>query len=283
MSFLRLIKASLLTLLCGTDPSAYAQNTGNPIATVGQKPTATSQPAATPTPLAQPQPQPLPQVMLLPWQTPTIDADTLYRTGKARDVMLLQLKNALLPSAKTLDTMAPKNPPWETARPSLKNIWAEAQNSTITSPTAIIPLWTHLHDHDLFALIIIDSAQNTIRSITHRVIPRTKWQLAVKDGSYKNYFEPVIAELQKTVNLSTTKAANQDMSVAFRDQTASTSANEMDRTTIAMLLAAQWASEFTVVNPFATEQLTTIHGFYAQKNTMRRANREVITLSLIHI
>ncbi len=170
--------------------------------------------------------------MLLPWQTPTIDADTLYRTSKAREALILQLKNALLPTAKTLDTMAPENPTWETARQSLKTIWAESQNSAVTSPTAIIPLWTHVHDHDLFAIIIIDTVQNTIRSITHRVIPRTKWQLAAKDGSYKNYFEPVVSELQKTINLSPTKALNQDMSVAFRDQTGSTSANEMDRNTM---------------------------------------------------
>jgi hypothetical protein len=44
-----------------------------------------------------------------------------------------------------------------------------------------------------------------------------------------------------------------------------------------MLLAAQWSGGFTVINPFATEQLTSLHGFYGQKNMMRRANREIIT------
>jgi hypothetical protein len=269
MTFLRLIKLTLWMLACGAGSLLSAQNTGKPIVTNQTEPPTNNQAIA--------QSTPLPQLMLLPWQTPTIDADTLSRTSKTRDAMLQQLKEAWLPTSKTLDTMAPKNPAWETARPSLKSIWAETQTSAVTSPTAILPLWTHVHDHDVFALVIIDSLQNTIRSITHRVIPRSKWQLALKDGSYKNYFQPVVSELQKAINLSSIKNANADMSVAFRDQTASANASEMDRNTLAMLLAAPWLGDFTVINPFATEQLTAIHGFYNQKNSMRRANREIIT------
>ena len=267
MSFFSLIKPSLLMLASVAGAAAFAQNAGTPITTQGIDP-------ALP---AKENPLQLPMLMLLPWQTPTIDADTLHRTAKARDEITQRLQTALLPTAKTLDTFAPKNPRWESARYTLKDIWAQESTNSVTAPTAIIPLWTHVHDHDLIALIVIDSAHNTVKTIAHRVVPRTKWQLAVKNGSYKDYFGPAFTELQNSINFTSIKPSNDDMSVAFRDQTVSTSSNEMDRSTIAMLLAAQWSVEFTVINPFATEILTSVLGFYNQKGAMRRANREVIT------
>jgi hypothetical protein len=271
-----LIKPCLLSLLVFIMMpclSLRAQSTGTPITTSPLTTANSTQPALSQTIKV----TPLPQLMLLPWQTPMIDADTVYRTRKTRDAMTLQLKNALLPTAKLLDTVAPQNLTAEGARSQLKNIWAEERTTAVSSPTAIIPLWTHIHDYDLFALIVIDSMQNTIKSVTHRLVPRGKMRSALKDGSYTGYFAPTVLDLQSAVDLSGAQTPREDMSVGFRDQTASTRANEIDRNTIALLLAAQWSKDFTVINPFAVELLTTVHSFYRQANAMRRANRDVIT------
>ena len=220
---------------------------------------------------------PMPAMMLLPWQTPTIDLDELRKTDKERDAITLQLKNTFLPDGKPLDTLAPKSKQWESGRYLLKEVWATATPASKGRTLAIMPLWTHFHDYDLFALIVIDSTANTILAIKHRVVPQTLWQAAIRQNSLSTFFEPAFAELRRALNLDDIKPSNEDMAVSFRDQTVSTRSNEISRHALNLLLAEQWPREFTIINPLATELLTTIQSFYGIRGSMRKANRELIS------
>lgn len=251
----------------------FAQTLGKPISTIEKgddqnqiTPVATTAPVATP----------LPNLMILPWQTPSIDADMLRQTKTARSEAMAIIKRIVAPNAVDLATIAPAAPKLESARYTLKNVLADATASNPT-PVAILPVWARMHDHDLFALVIIDSRRNTLKSVIHRVIPRSVWEDSARSKNFATYFTPGYTEISNAVNLASISASKEDASVAIRDQTASPRSNEIDRLVMAVLIGSNLIPEFTVINPFANELLVTIHQFYGLNNSMRKANREIIT------
>ncbi len=218
---------------------------------------------------------PLPKVMILPWQTPSVDVDTLQRTVATRMNIMNQLKQTFAPNAVPLSSVAPANPAMESARYTLQDILAEP-NANVGTPVALFPLWTRIHDYDFFALVVIDSAKNTIKTVLHKMVPHARWQETVKSRNYADFFAPTMSELTRQLNLSNLPSPSQDIAVAFRDQTASQRPNEIDRSTIALMLANQWGTDVTTLNPIASELMATIQAFYGQSSATRKANREVI-------
>ena len=223
----------------------------------------------------------LPKLLILPWQTPEVDADTLQLTKKARATVMEKLRQTLVPGAVSLDTIAPKGPGFETVRNTLKDVWANPKANNQT-PIAVFPLWTRLHDHDLVALVAVDSLQNTIRYLTHRVLPSQRWQAAATSKNYELFFNPEFSELANVLKPDNIKTTKEDMAVAFVDQTASERSNEIDRTTLDLFLANKIAGDpqspaFAVINPFASELLTSIQKLYKIDSSMRKSNRTVFT------
>lgn len=258
----------LLTLRYGVN-EVSAQSLGTPITTTDQKEKAgiTSQSEVA---------TPLPNLILFPWQTPSIDADLLRQTKTARAETLAIIKRILAPNAVSLESIAPKKPKMETARYMLKDVLADA-NSTLSSPLAVLPLWARLHDHDLFALVIVDSKQNTLKSMIHRILPRERWEESVRNKNFNAYFEPGFTEISTSLNLANLISPSEDASLGIRDQTASPRTNEIDRMVLTLILGNSLLPDFTVINPVASELMTTIHRFYGLQGSMRKANRELMT------
>ncbi len=218
---------------------------------------------------------PLPKFMLLPWETPNIDDDSLRLSRSAQLEITQQLKKIFAPNAVTLNTTAPNVPVIESARQTLAPVYAD-QNANFSTPLAIIPLWTRVHNFDLFALVVIDSQHNTVKSVIHKMVPRTDTQKSLQTRNYRAFFGQAFTELSASLNLNALPTQNEDLAVAIRDQTSNTRSNEMDRTTLSTLILAQWSNEFLAINPYSSELLSTIHRFYGQQAFMRKANREII-------
>lgn len=248
----------------------FAQNLGEPIST-GDSSTTTG-----PTSPLESSAQ-LPNLLILPWQTPGIDADLLRQTNSSRNDALSILRQTLAPNAVTLDTIAPKKPAMESARYLLKSILAEPNSSAQPRPIAVLPLWAKIHNFDLFAVIVIDTARNTLLAINHRIFPSSIWQETLRSKDFKNYFDSGIQEITKTLNLASLATPNDDIALAIRDHSANPRANEIERSVLALLLGSAFVPEFTVQNPLASELLTTVHRFYSDPLKVRKANRELFT------
>jgi hypothetical protein len=218
---------------------------------------------------------PLPKVMILPWQTPSVDVDTLQRTAATRMNIMNKLKQAFAPDAAPLSDVAPANPAMESARYTLRDVLAQP-NANVQTPVTLFPLWTRIHDYDFFALVVIDSGRNTIKTVLHKLVPHARWKETVKSRNYADFFAPSMAELMSRLNLSNLPSPSEDIAVAFRDLTASQRPSEIDRSTLALMLAAQWGTDITTINPIAAELMATIHEIYGQSAATRKANREII-------
>jgi hypothetical protein len=218
---------------------------------------------------------PMPKFMILPWETPNIDDDAKQRSVTARNEITLQLKKIFSPNAVSLDSIAPKVQTIESARHTLTTVLADS-NATFSSPLAILPLWTRIHNYDLFAIVVIDIQRNTIRSVVHRLVPRVGTQKSLQTRSYQGFFSQAFSELSNSMNLASLPAQNDDLAVAIRDQTANTRSDEIDRATLSVLILGQWPADFLALNPYANELISTIHRFYGRQSFMRKANREVV-------
>ena len=218
---------------------------------------------------------PLPKLMIFPFETTNIDDDSLQRDSSTIFEITQQLKKMFSPNSVPLDTIAPKKPSLESARHTLRQVFAE-QNAAFTTPLAIIPLWSRVHNYDLFAIIVIDSQHNTVKSVTHKLIPRNISLKRLKNSDSRASMVQAMSELSTALNLSALPKQNEDLAVAIRDQTLNTSSNEIDRTTLSTLILAKWTNEFLAINPYSNELLSTIHRFYGQQNLVRKASREVI-------
>ncbi len=264
-------KISLFLLaqyLCST--TLFAQNIGDAPAT-----TPTNPPPKSLTETNAPTVTPLPDLMILPWQNLSLDPDTVRTTKDARLEATNVIKQILLPDGTDMASVAPKRAPYEAARRELKDIISGTASGK--KPTlAVIPIWTKIHDHDLIALAVVDSTRNTVKTVVHRLLPKSRWDESVRSKTLNKFFADTIRELTQPLNLGSLPAAKEDMSLIIRNQAVSRRLNEIDRTALALMLSAPLTEKFTVVSPLATELMTTIHGFYGQKNSMRKANREVV-------
>lgn len=246
--------------------TSFAQNIGAAQNVSNANPVTTDNSAA---------PTPIPDLMILPWQNLSIDPDTIRSTKTARAEATAVLKQMLLPDGSAMSTVAPKKQPYETARIELKEVITGA--STGKSPTlAVIPVWSRIHDHELIAVAVIDSTRNTLKSVIHRLITKAQWEENVRNKTLNKLFTDAVREITEAINLASLPSAKEDLSVIIRNQAVSKRLNEIDRTVLALMLGAPLAKDLTIVNPLATELITTIHGFYGQKNLMRKANREII-------
>jgi hypothetical protein len=218
---------------------------------------------------------PLPKLMLLPWETTNIDDDSLQQSSSARFEITRQLKKMIAPTSVSLDTIAPNKPSLESARRTLSHVFAE-QNAAFTTPLAIIPIWSRVHNYDLFAIIVVDSQHNTIKSVLHKLIPRNSLLKRLRTSDSHSSMVQAFNDLSTALNLNALPQQNEDLAVAIRDQTLTTRSNEIDRTTLSTLILAKWTTEFLAINPYSSELLSTIHRFYGQQSLARKANREVI-------
>ena len=116
----------------------------------------------------------IPRVLILPWQTPSVDSDALRLTQDAQKKVIEKLKNTFAPNGNTLDKTPTKRPRSKNLERMFEKIWADSTMVEENS-TAIVPLWCRFHDYDFFALIVIDSSRNTVKSLTHKLLPRERW------------------------------------------------------------------------------------------------------------
>jgi hypothetical protein len=219
--------------------------------------------------------KPLPDLIIMPWQTLSIDPDMARSTRAARQEATAIVRQIFSAEATDMAALAPKNPAFESARSELKDVLATKTSGKLPS-LAIIPFWTKIHDHDLLGIAIVDSTNNTLKTVSHRLLPKSYWAESLRTKSLSKFFVDTLRDVTQKVNLASLGTPKEDLSLVIRNQAVSSRLNEIDRTALALMLSAQVSQEFTVINPLSTELMTTIHGFYGLKNTMRKANREVI-------
>jgi len=223
----------------------------------------------------------LPKILILPWQTPNVDPDSLRLTRQARDAVTNKLKETFSPSAASLDKLSRKENIPTALTDDLQKVLADAETSP-QNATAIIPLWTHFHDYELLGLVAIDAYRNTIRHFVHKLVPQEQLVQAYKSKSTESVFGQEFAAFSAQIKNGKQPHPPEELAIIVREQAASRRMNEIDRTTLNLLLGYQLATKsgqmsFTLVNPFAPEILTAIHQLYGFKQVMRKPNRIVFT------
>lgn len=223
----------------------------------------------------------LPKILILPWQTPNVDPDSLRLTRQARDAVTNKLKETFTPSAESLDKLTRTKTLPTALTDDLQKVLADAETSP-QNATAIIPLWTHFHDYELLGLVAIDAHKNTIRHFVHKLIPHEQLVQAYKNKDTQSVFGQAFAAFSAQVKGGNQPNAPEELAIIVRQQAASRRINEIDRTTLNLLLGYQLATRtgqmtFTLINPFAPEILAAIHQLYGLKQVMRKPNRLIFT------
>jgi len=223
----------------------------------------------------------LPKIMILPWQTPLVDADSLRLTRDARNIAFEKLKTTFISNGTTLDKAPIKNSLPKNLEQMLKSIWVDT-TTVEKNAVAIIPIWTRIHDHHLVGVIVVDSFQNTVRLLNHKLLPSERWVEALKSKNFENMFTPTLTTLTQSIKTDIPPKIPEDLSVLFREQTASSRSNEIDRMTLNLLMAYQIASnngdlQFTLINPFASTLLSAVHKAFKISTPMRKPNRMIFT------
>jgi hypothetical protein len=223
----------------------------------------------------------LPKILILPWQTPNVDPDSLRLTRQARDAVTNKLKETFSPSAEPLDKSLKTEILTTALADDLQTVLADPSTSA-QSALAIIPVWTHFHDYELLGLVAIDAYRNTIRHFVHKLIPQEQLIQAYKNKDTQSVFGQEFATFHKQIRDENLVKAPEELAIVVREQAASRRINEIDRTTLNLLMGYQLATKsgqmsFTLVNPFATEILAAIHQLYSLKQVMRKPNRIIFT------
>lgn len=242
-----------------------------------------SQAIANPTiPAARVQKTDLPKFLILPWETPGVDRDSLRLSEKARIAVTERLKQVFSPNADSLANQLKSQNLFSAADQRLKNTWADPTLSP-TRSLAIIPLWTFFHDQALVGLLVIDAHQNTIQHFQHKLIPRGDLIDAKKLKNLEGIFLDEFSRFSTQVPLQNMPKIPQDLAISIREQASTRRLNEIDRTTLNLILGYQLAIKeeqrpaFIIINPFASETLAAIHSIYGLKKMMRRPNRIIFT------
>jgi hypothetical protein len=131
--------------------------------------------------------KPLPKILILPWQTPSVDPDSLRLTKQARNAVTSKLKETFAPTAESLDKLTDKQSLTTALTDDLQKVFADP-NTTAQSAIAIIPLWTHVHDYELLGLLAVDAYSNGIRYFAHKLIPREQLLEAYKNKNVESIF-----------------------------------------------------------------------------------------------
>lgn len=223
----------------------------------------------------------LPKILLLPWQSPGVDPDSLRLTKKARDLVTQKLKETFAPNAQPLNQVIDKQKIPLALTDDLQQVFAHEESSQETS-LAFIPIWTHFHDHEFLALLVIDAHSNSVRNLAHKLIPRDQLMTAYKNKSVESIFTPEFLSFVASVKSDTKQTTTDDLALFFREQASAKRPNEIDRMTLNLLLGYKLATQadpkpFVLINPFATELLATIHRIHGLSKNMRKPNRIIFT------
>lgn len=223
-------------------------------------------------------PQKLPKFLFLPWQTPLIDPDLLRQTKNARDLVSEKVRKAFAPTSLSLDKIIPKDKVPFALNDDIQQIFADETQVT-EDAIAIVPIWAHFHDHEFIGLIKLDAFRNTITSVFHKLLPKRKFLEALKDKSLERLLTTEFETLLQSASTTTPKTP-EDLAISVRDQTPSKRLNEIDRTTLNMLITYRLAQEngqpiFTILNPFASDLILAVHRLFGVKSALRKANRLV--------
>ena len=223
----------------------------------------------------------LPKILILPWQTPSVDPDSLRLTKQARNAVTSKLKETFAPTAESLDKLTDKQFLTTALTDDLQKVLADP-NTTDQSSIAIIPLWTHVHNYELLGLLAVDAYSNSIRYFAHKLIPGEQLLEAYKNKNVESIFGQEFASFSSLIKTDNLPKPSEELAVIVREQAASRRINEIDRTTLNLLLGYQLANEkrptsFTLTNPYAPELLAAIHRIHNLKQIMRKPNRIIFT------
>lgn len=223
----------------------------------------------------------LPDVLIFPWQTPGVDPDSLRQTREARDAVVEKIKQSVSPNAQRLEALFDKQKVPAALKDDIQNVWAEP-NYNLTSPLIIMPLWTHVHDQELFGILVINGLQNSIQSFNTKFISKSLLKDAFKSKTLDTLFTTQFQTLLDGVKKDPKPNTDEDVAILFKEQASSRRPDEIDRTTLNTLIGSYFATKdknfyFTLINPFATGLLKSIHGIYGLSNATRKPNRIIST------
>lgn len=225
--------------------------------------------------------KPFPNLLIFPWLTPGVDPDSLRQTKEARNAVIEKIKQSVSPNAQRLEALFDKQKIPATLKDDIQNVWAEP-NYNSTSPLIIMPLWTHVHDQELFGILVVNGLHNSIQSFNTKFLNKSLLKDAFKAKTLNTLFTTQFETLIDTVKKDQKPNTAQDLAILVKEQASSRRPDEIDRATLNTLIGFYFASkdnnlDFTLINPFATGLLKSIHEIYGLSKATRKPNRIITT------
>ena len=223
-----------------------------------------------------------PQALSLPWNIVGIDPARTAPVRAALRISERALAAACLDAAQTLSEFA------TTISPLPLNARRLADQIRIGQPKtagglvalAIEPLWTSLHDHDLFAVTVADAARNVLLGAAHTTIAKTQWPNERPE-------EFLTEQLTNLANRALAQAAahplaNPDAMPADALHLSLGLGRESQRQDLGddhslnLLLEEALAPRYTVVRSLGGEALAAVRQILKLPSTLRRPTRALV-------